>query len=161
MRGQQSPLANIGKPSPNYCSGCAKCCITHPCALAPDDLEKIARYFGLSEKELFTRFLVLDYVEAAGRRQNYVCPARKADKPGTIVKASWSFSDSPCIFLDGTSCSIQEVKPKGGTAYYCGLLTKPERGVVGYGKKRSARDWTRSEILEELLKLANMKNQQN
>jgi hypothetical protein len=98
--------------------------------------------------------LVLDYVEAEGSKQYYVCPARKADNSGTIVDASWTFSDSPCVFLREGRCSIQEVKPKGGRTYYCGLLTNTGQSIVGYGKKRSAKDWTSSTDLKTLLDVA-------
>jgi len=151
-------LENIEKPNSNPCSGCGKCCFTHPCALAPDDLQKIARHLNLSEQELFNRFLVLDYVDVAGRKQYYLCPARRADKSGTIVKPDWSFSNSPCIFLHGTKCTIQDVKPKGGMEYYCRILTNSDHGFVGYGKKRAASEWARSATLQGFIDLANGKS---
>jgi len=147
-------LAHIANPSANSCFECAKCCFTQPCALEPKDLTKIANYLDLTEIELFNQFLVLDYVEAKGTKQYYLCPARKTDVPGRIVQADWTFSDSPCIFLDRTRCSIQDVKPRGGRTYYCGLLTDKAQSVVAYGKKRSATDWGKDERLKKLLRVA-------
>jgi Fe-S-cluster containining protein len=147
--------AKAGEPNQKSCSQCTKCCITHPCALAPSDLGEIADHFNLREEELFRRYLVLDYVETGGKRQYYVCPARKNDRPGTIVELGWTFSDSSCIFLNGQACSIQEVKPKGGKTLYCSLMMNSNRNLVGYGKVISARDWNRTNILKVLLNVAN------
>ena len=148
-------MAKIGEPNQKSCTECAKCCITHPCALAPSDLDEIADHFDLPEEELFMRYLVLDYLETSGRRQYYVCPARKNDKPGTIVEPGWTFSDSPCIFLNGRACSIQEVKPKGGKSLYCSLMMNSNRNLIGYGKTNSARDWNQTDTLKALLNLTN------
>jgi hypothetical protein len=147
-------LANVAKPKLNYCFSCAKCCFVHPCALEPGDLGKIARFLDLTEKELFNRFLVLDYVEVEGSKQYYVCPARKTDPSGTIVSPGWTFSDSPCIFLRNRRCYIQEVKPKGGRTYYCRSLTNTGQVIVAYDKKRAVNEWKRSTNLRSLLNVA-------
>ena len=147
-------MTKTTNPTLNQCSGCTKCCFTHPCALEPKDLANIARHLWISETELFNQFLVLDYVEKAGLRQYYVSPARKADKPGTMVKPDWTFSESPCIFLNGASCSIQQAKPRGSATYYCSLLTSSGQELVGYSKKKSAADWSTTIVLKELLELA-------
>jgi Fe-S-cluster containining protein len=154
-RGYGNPLGRIEASTLKPCSRCANCCITHPCALAPNDLGKIADHFGLSETELFTRFLVLDYVEVSGKKHYYVCPARKDDEPGTIAETGWTFSLSPCTFLNEGICSIQEVKPKGGKSLYCSLMMNSNRNLVGYDKTSSARDWKRTDILKVLLNVAN------
>jgi Fe-S-cluster containining protein len=147
-------LSHIANPSANYCFECAKCCFTHPCALEPKDLAKIANYLNLTEIELFNQFLVLDYVEAKGTKQYYLCPARETDMPGRMVQTDWAFSDSPCIFLQQSRCSIQDVKPKGGRTYYCGLLTGTAQNIVAYGKKRSADDWGKDSGLKKLVRVA-------
>lgn len=152
-------MANIAQLDVNYCLGCAKCCVTHPCALEPEDLGTIANYLNLPEDELFARFLVLDYVESEGGKQYYVCPARKGDVTGTVVDRNWTFSDSPCIFLHNGRCSIQQVKPKGGRTYYCSLLTNTGHVAVGYGKKASANDWSGSPGLRRLLTVTVEKKQ--
>ena len=132
------------------CSRCAKCCITHPCALAPNDLGKIADHFGLSKRELFMRFLVLDYVEVSGDRLYFVCPARKNDQAGVIVNSDWTFSDSPCVFLAGNECSIEDVKPEGGRRFCCSLMTRSNRNFIGYSKMKSASDWSKSHLVNNL-----------
>jgi Fe-S-cluster containining protein len=153
-------LGIIAKSKPKPCSRCAKCCITQPCALAPNDLFKIANHFGLSERELFTRFLVLDYVEISGEKHYYVCPARNNDQPGTIVKSDWAFSNSPCGFLDGNDCSIERVKPEGGRKFHCSLITSSNRNLIGYSKKNSASDWSRSNLLDKLVTVARVRRLQ-
>ena len=148
-------MAKISELNQKSCSQCGKCCTTHPCALAPSDLGEIADHFDLPEEELFRRYLVLDYLETGDKRQYYVCPARKDGKAGTIVEAGWTFSDSSCIFLNGRTCSIQEVKPKGGKSLLCSLMLNSNRNLVGYGKTNSAVDWNRTDILKVLLNVAN------
>lgn len=135
------------------CLKCGKCCITYPCALSPDDLPRIARFLGLTESELLTHFLVLDYVLDSGQRRYYVCPARKDDEAGRVVHPEWAFSDSPCVFLRGSECAIEEVKPKGGKTFFCSLMTSENRNLIGYGKKKAAKDWAKGPILDDLLVL--------
>jgi len=147
-------LTHLANSNANCCFECAKCCFTQPCALEPEDLRNIANYLNLTQIEFFNRFLVLDYVETEGAKQYYVCPARKTDLPGRIVDPDWTFSDSPCIFLQQSRCSIQDVKPKGGRTYYCGLLTGTAQNIVAYGKKRSVRDWSQESGLKKLVNIA-------
>ena len=155
-----SELRMAANPKTNVsCFECAKCCISHPCALEPDDISKIASYLKLTEEELFDRFLVLDYAEADGKKQYYVCPARKNDLPGTIVEGSWTFSDQPCTFLLDGKCSIQPVKPKGGRTYYCRLLANTGQDTIAYGKKRAVQDWSTNPTLETLFSIACNHNQ--
>jgi Fe-S-cluster containining protein len=153
-RGHGNSLVCIDASKLKPCLQCGKCCVTHPCALSPEDVSRIADHFGLSKEELFARFLVLDWVEVSGRRQYYVCPARKGDEGGTIVRSDWAFSDSPCIFLDSNECSIEDVKPKGGRAFYCSQMTSSSSNFIGYDKKKSAIDWSKSHLLRELFILS-------
>jgi hypothetical protein len=136
------------------CLRCRSCCIAHPCALAPSDLIRIARFLGISSSELFRKYLVLDYVFASGSRHYYVCPARVGEEPGTIVASTWTFADSPCVFLRDNSCTVEPVKPRAGRAFLCRLMTGSNRDCIGYGKKTAAKDWSRSQILDQLLALA-------
>ena len=136
------------------CQQCGKCCEIHPCALAPDDLSRIANFLGLTEEELFRNFLVLDYVEDSEHGSYYVAPARNGDRAGRIVDAKWTFAESPCIFLQDRRCSIEQVKPKGGREFYCSLITNSNRNLIGYSKKKAAQDWSKSDSLNQLLNLA-------
>ena len=136
------------------CTRCGSCCATHPCALAPDDLEKIAAFLGTSCTDVFRRYLVLDYTLASGRKLHYLCPARVGDKPGRIVDWDWAFTRSPCTFLHGNSCAIEPVKPRGGKLFFCHLATNTGRNRVIFGKRNAARAWRRNSVLEQLLALA-------
>jgi Fe-S-cluster containining protein len=113
----------------------------------------------MSEEELFRKFLVLDYVVVEGKKQYYVCPARKNDLPAAIVEQDWTFSDRPCTFLHDGKCSIQPVKPKGGRTYYCRLLKGTDHDTATYGKKRAAQDWARNPRLQRLLTISSDRNQ--
>jgi Fe-S-cluster containining protein len=136
------------------CQQCGKCCETQPCALAPEDLPKIAKFLGLTEEQLFKRFLILDYVEGIRERNYYVAPARKNDLTGRIAETGWTFENNACIFLRDRKCSIDRVKPKGGREFYCSLITTLNSNVIGYGKKESVQDWKQTSMLSRLIILA-------
>lgn len=136
------------------CNRCGTCCRTHPCALAPDDLGKIAFFLRMSRTDVFRRYLVLDYTIASSRKLRYLCPARVGDKPGRAVDWDWSFTGSPCIFLHGNSCAIEPVKPRGGRTFSCRLISRTGRNRVTFGKKRAAETWTGNPLLSELLTIA-------
>ena len=136
------------------CNRCGTCCTTHPCALAPDDLGKIAFFLRMSCTDVFRRYLVLDYTIASGRKLRYLCPARVGDKPGRAVDWDWAFIGSPCIFLHGNSCAIEPVKPRGGRTYSCHMATNTRRNRVIFGKRDAAKAWRGNPVLEQLLSLA-------
>jgi Fe-S-cluster containining protein len=145
-------ISAIGEKS-QPCQKCGKCCETHPCALAPEDFPRIANFLGLTQEELFKKFLVLDYVEDFDKRSCYVTPARKNELPGRIVEADWTFAKNPCIFLLNGKCSIEQVKPKGGRDLFCSLMNHFNRNLIGYGKKEAAQDWSRVNTLKHLIAL--------
>jgi len=61
-------LVGIDASKLKPCLQCGKCCVTYLCALSPEDVSRIADHLGLSEEELFARFMVLDWVEVSGGR---------------------------------------------------------------------------------------------
>jgi Fe-S-cluster containining protein len=142
------------RPAYKACLRCDSCCMTHPCALAPSDLMRIAVFLGISSAELFRKYLVLDYDLTSGKRRYYACPARVGDEPGTIVPCTWTLANSPCVFLRDNSCTIEQVKPHGGRVFACRLMTASKRNRIGYGKKKAAKDWSRSRMLDQLMALA-------
>ena len=95
---------------------------------------------------------------APGKRQEfekneplyYLSPARKGDIAGSIVPASWSFSDLPCVFLEADSCAIQPVKPKGGRTLSCRLMTL-SKNQMGYGKKQAVLEWKDNLVMKRLM----------
>ena len=107
-----------------------------------------------SEKEAFKRFLVSDYVLDSSEKRYYLYPARNGDQLGRIVGTEWPFLPSPCIFLRNNKCGIEEVKPKGGRELFCRLMNASNHNLTGYGKKRAARDWNRSPVLNQVLSAA-------
>ena len=114
----------------------------------------IARFLFLSEKGVFNRFLVLDYIVDSSEKRYYLCPARRGDRPGRIVTTDWPFLPSPCVFLSNSGCRIEEVKPRGGRELSCRLMTVSNYNLMGYSKKTAARDWNRSPLLNQLLSVA-------
>jgi Fe-S-cluster containining protein len=135
------------------CIRCGGCCTTYPCALAPDDLGKIADFLGMSCADVFRRYLVLDYAAASGKKHFYVCPARVGDRTASFVDWDWAFASSPCIFLRDDSCAIQPVKPLGGRTFICDLATTTRADGI-FGKRQAAKAWRGSSLLGELLTLA-------
>ena len=65
---------------------------------------------------------------------------------------------SPCIFLNNKRCEIEEAKPRGGREYLCLRMTTSNYDLMGYSKKRAARDWSMSPVLDQLL-LAAIQNE--
>jgi len=133
------------------CLRCGSCCTTHPCALAPGDLTRIARFLGIGRCKVFKEYLVLDYVLRSGKKRYYVCPARVGGGAGTIVPCTWTFADSPCVFLSDSGCAIEQVNPRGGRMFVCRFMTSSKQDHIGYGKKTAAKDWSRSGMLNQLL----------
>jgi len=110
---------------------------------------------------LFSRFLVLDYIIHSGEKRYYLCPARRDDRPGSIVTTDWPFLSSPCVFLSDNRCTIEEVKPRGGRELSCRLMTASNDDLKRYGKKTAARDWTGSSMLNQLFSVAIKNESQN
>jgi Fe-S-cluster containining protein len=137
------------------CLRCGLCCATHPCALSPRDLDRISSFLGLSSDEAFRSYFVLDHARIAGRRHYYVSPARLNDEAGKLASPEWTFEDSPCVFLRGKDCAIEHVKPLGGRALSCRLMTGGARDRIRFGKRRAAMAWCREPSLKRLLSIAN------
>jgi Fe-S-cluster containining protein len=96
----------------------------------------------------------LDYIVDSGEKRYYPCPARRGDRPGSIVTTDWPFLPYPCVFLSNNRCRIEEVKPRGGRELSCRLMTASNHDPKGYGKKTAARDWTGSPLLNQLFSVA-------
>ena len=107
---------------------------------------------------MFNRFLVLDYIIDSGEKRYYLCPARRGDRPGSIVTTDWPLLPYPCVFLSNNRCRIEKVKPRGGRELSCRLMTASNYDLKRYGKKTAARDWTGSPLLNQLFSVA-MKNE--
>lgn len=132
------------------CQRCGKCCRAHPCAISPEDLPRIAARLGLLDEQLFKKYLVIDYTQEFDTRRYYLCPARSGDVPGRIVPSSWTFSDSPCVFLKSDNCLIEKVKPKGGRTLSCSLMTLGTNQIE-YGKAKAVLDWNNSHFLKQMM----------
>jgi Fe-S-cluster containining protein len=121
-------------------------------------MRQVLHHSPLSERKRFNRFLVLDYVLDSSEKHYYLCPARKDDGPRRIVAKEWTFLPSPCIFLNNRRCEIEEVKPRGGREFFCQLMSTSKYDLIRYSKKRAARDWSMSPVLDQLL-LAAIQNE--
>lgn len=100
------------------CEKCVSACKNYPGRLLPQDLRGIADFLGISTDELVDAYLVVEYVENAGRKMFMFSPAklRRGGKPlfspGEVVEEWYLTKQGRCIFLDsGDRCSIHPVKP--------------------------------------------------
>jgi Fe-S-cluster containining protein len=101
------------------CCRSGVCCWRRPGHLDPADVPRIAAYLGLSEKELFNRYLIVDILH------DDLCllPKRSHQEGGRMIGWRETFSlESPCVFLDvenGNACKVHPVKPKGCSEFKC------------------------------------------
>jgi len=120
------------------CKQCGKCC-QHPCALEPNDLEKISDYLNITIEELIDKYLILDYWMTTEESLYYFTPKRVGDNGTKIASFSWAFSDKSCMFLENNLCKIHDVKPRGGREWICGMEEEPyskhEAGMLWKGNK--------------------------
>jgi Fe-S-cluster containining protein len=154
--GQNYWLGNGTKTEP--CHQCGKCCIAHPCALAPDDVANIARFLS------FIRRGIIQSIPSFGlhcrfwREALLPMPRKERRQTRKNCHKDWPLLSSPCVFLSNNRCTIEEVKPRGGRELSCRLMTASNYDLKGYGKKTAARDWTGSPLLNQLFSVA-MKNE--
>jgi uncharacterized protein len=72
------------------CTVCANCCKVATVKLAARDIERLARYFGMSEREFIADYTVEDAEE------------------GRILRRS---EEAGCVFLEGTACTVYDDRP--------------------------------------------------
>ena len=93
------------------CQKCAKCCILHPCALLPEDVEPIAQFLGIDVPTLFNKYLIIDWW-ADDDPIYYICPTKVGTKAGSIASWGFTFKPGPCIFLSEEK--LCKIHPGGG-----------------------------------------------
>ncbi|HTA43026.1 MAG TPA: YkgJ family cysteine cluster protein [Bryobacteraceae bacterium] len=73
------------------CRSCASCCKVAETDVTKRDIDRLARYLGISSREFIERYTTMSAFEQ--------------EEP--ILRRR----ESGCIFLDGNDCSIYEVRP--------------------------------------------------
>lgn len=118
------------------CTSCCRsgiCCWRRPGALEESDVQPIADHLGLTPKELFAQFLVVDEI----RGQLKLLPRRKTQEGGR--KLGWRETyaiDSPCVFLgENNECTIHDVKPSECREFKC-WESQEEKDVVAVIKEQ-------------------------
>jgi len=71
------------------CTACANCCRVTEVGITERDIEKLAKFIGVSEREFLEQFTASD---AAGAR---------------ILKRN----EKGCVFLEGNLCTVYEARP--------------------------------------------------
>jgi uncharacterized protein len=99
------------------CTACANCCRVATTQLNPRDIERLARYLGLKVPQFLSQYTL------------------ETEDEGLILKRT----DTGCIFLDGTRCSVYESRPdtcqlfphlaKGNGSFLSRMWHMPDRAV--------------------------------
>jgi len=105
------------------CPGCVSACRNDPGRLVPDDVRKLSRLLGISERDLENDYLVRVSVASGGHTLHALAPAKRKGRrfvaaPGTAAPDYYAKEDGRCIFLDDNDrCSVHEAKPFECGAY--------------------------------------------
>lgn len=102
-------------PNSEDCS-CTECIgnCERPGWFLPDEVRAAAGFLGLSLKEFFDRYLVIDwwYRPSEGTERLPVLSPGKEDEHGGIASVEFVYTFNPCIFLtEDDRCAIHAVKP--------------------------------------------------
>jgi Fe-S-cluster containining protein len=119
------------------CNGCKKACTVKPGWMLPGESEKIADHLGIPLKELFDRFLLVDYYMNYKEGHRYLLsPALKGGVPGTMTPSD---PRGTCIFYDEKTehCQIHPVAP-----YECRMYDHDrDNSVIQERHKWTAEQW--------------------
>ena len=72
------------------CTACANCCRVTEVGITEKDVERLAKFVGVSEREFMEQFTALD------------------DTSALILKRN----EAGCVFLEGNLCSVYEARPQ-------------------------------------------------
>lgn len=90
------------------CNVCQNACKYNPGWFLPGEAEKAAEHMGLSLKEFFDKFLVVNWWVGIPDDTYVLSPATVNSSPGREANADPS---GRCIFFKEGKCSIHAVKP--------------------------------------------------
>jgi len=72
------------------CTACANCCRVTEVGITEKDVEKLAKFVGVNEREFMEQFTALDETGALILKRN----------------------EAGCVFLEGNLCSVYEARPQ-------------------------------------------------
>ena len=129
---------SAGTQGKGACCSSANCCWRRPGGLEPDDVPKIAKFLGITKRELFSTLLVVD--ELGEERVLLPARAHQVTMGLTGIFLPWreTYSlESPCVFLDEQNkCKIHEVKPKQCREFECWNPERANGEPVGWTVKQ-------------------------
>ena len=104
------------KQGKGECCRSGVCCWRRPGSLSKEDVQPLAEKFGLTPKEFFKEYLVVDDIHG-----KTLLPRRKHQGGGEMLGWRETYSlESPCVFLnEDNSCQVHEVKPKTCRDFRC------------------------------------------
>ena len=106
------------------CKMCSFCCWAKPCNLSKEDVTIMAKHFGITQQQLFEKYLVVD-TAGVSFDEFSLTPIRKQWEiyAGGYLPDNATYDiDTPCCFLDESSrkCSLHDIaKPLGGREHEC------------------------------------------
>ena len=101
------------------CQRCGFCCHLKPCAMSPEDLNRLAVVKGMSPSEFFKSFCVVDKIEKVPltvlpRRVGQSCYA------GRWVPCHSTWDTDSCVFWDkAKGCTVYRNRPKSAKVSLC------------------------------------------
>ncbi len=115
------------KPTPDCsCEECQDGCKRRPGWFWPGETLKVAEYLNITPRDLYQRYLVMDYW-TGNARDIFVPWPGSTEEHGQVASFGFAFG-ARCIFYNGGRCQIHPVKPK-------------ECRVAGHDNLRGAHSW--------------------
>ncbi len=132
------------------CDSCRGACEGKPGWFMPDQIKKLADHMQMTEKEVFKKYLAVDWLEEHPNN-NYeevfvIAPALNGEVPGDMYPGDPRGGCS--LFNDKKLCDIHDAKPIGCSELKCG----DEAEVCIMRQKNIATAWIdHQDYVEELL----------
>ena len=129
------------------CEMCQGACKFKPGWFLPEQIAKVAEHLKLTEKELFDKYLGVDFYQRDGEDIFILAPANKSMKPG----AMYPFDPrGECIFFEDGLCKIHAVKPLECAEYD---HTKNKEDIVKIHEEKIPDAWiSKQEYVRQLYK---------
>jgi len=160
------------KRSECSCEFCISLCRKTPGWFRPREIPRLAKFFGLTVREVFEKYLIVDIKPTMNGRDIYVLTPVKnfelvdepvilmlindmrdrnklmgwnCDRAGAWTSVKYTWIGAPCIFYENKKCKIHSVKP-----FECSIT----RHDIKHDEIRVllAEEWRNSKLVKGLLK---------
>lgn len=90
------------------CQDCVSACYKKPGWFLPQEIKPVADFLGITEDQLFQRYLSVDYFGNPDEFLFVLSPATENSVSGEVFPLE---PGGTCVFLKDNKCSIHSVKP--------------------------------------------------